>query len=83
MPKGTEISPLLATDVPSRTAKAPEVMEPALVTPPLPPLAAAKLSWPFMKSVSPTSRVEATKPPVVLTTPVEEIAIPLGLTRNT
>ncbi len=81
-PSGTVIVPLLETEVPSRTAKPPDVMLPWLTTLPA-ELAPENDSVPFMKSLSLTSRLEARKPPDALTDPVVPISTPLGLTRKT
>ena len=82
LPSGAEIVPVLFTLPPIRPTMPPGAvwMAPALETfadAPLP----EKFSRPALKSASPMSRVEATKPPPTVTVPPGVMAIPFGLTR--
>ena len=75
---------MLETLPPSSAAKPPEptVIEPALETSADVPLP-LKFRRPALKSSLLMSSVEATKPPAAEILPVDEMAMPLGLTRNT
>ena len=82
LPSGATITPLLATVPPSSATKPPGPVAIApLLTTPFDAPAPEKLFRPAMKSLSAKSRVEATKPEPVFTTPPEVIWMPFGLIR--